>query len=450
MPRFSILPFRRKSFSRGRSGKYGNVDEDGDIHPLVWQPSGDFLGTSQNKANGNGNYHGRSRSLSADSFRRKSHSYLHDPVGFGTCRPCSCQCTTSNSGYTGALDKSDNRPSMLVWKGRKPRNGNARDYDDNSTDDSSLSNYRYDRRSPCDDIAVHVGDAVLNLVDGMAACLSIFHEDCGDRTTGRSRRKRGKKSARKVTKESFAPRKVTAEELRDDPRAWKEFSCRQMSCFGRDRNSPQTVATVESSESLDREDDEELGEFVNSRAKSTAVMNTESKVPHPMEEFADFTAAPMQVDEELVRQDPMKITLDQNFIKTPRDAKKPKQMKNTSSVRAPPREEEKPKAMTITSSRTLDPKEQENPNSMNITSSLRTIPTEPEKPNPNEIISSSMSADSSEMVESKLCSNCGTTPNDSVKLKLCSRCQSVYYCGPACQAKHWYEGHLHNCKAIRA
>mmetsp|Transcript_23962 Transcript_23962/g.50345 ORF Transcript_23962/g.50345 Transcript_23962/m.50345 type:complete len:88 (+) Transcript_23962:3-266(+) len=87
---------------------------------------------------------------------------------------------------------------------------------------------------------------------------------------------------------------------------------------------------------------------------------------------------------------------------------------------------------------------------MNITSSLRTIPTEPEKPNPNEIISSSMSADSSEMVESKLCSNCGTTPNDSVKLKLCSRCQSVYYCGPACQAKHWYEGHLHNCKAIRA
>mmetsp|Transcript_3582 Transcript_3582/g.7584 ORF Transcript_3582/g.7584 Transcript_3582/m.7584 type:complete len:87 (+) Transcript_3582:3-263(+) len=86
---------------------------------------------------------------------------------------------------------------------------------------------------------------------------------------------------------------------------------------------------------------------------------------------------------------------------------------------------------------------------MNITSSLRTIPTEPEKPNPKEIISS-ISAESSEMEKSKLCANCGTTPNDSVKLKLCSRCQSVYYCGPACQAKHWYEGHLHNCKAIRA
>ncbi len=469
MPRLSLLPFRRKSFSRRKSGKYGNIDDDGDNHPLVYQLPVDSSGASQYRANDNSNYLRRSRSLSADSFRRKSHP---SHAGLVTCRSCSCQRPTSDSGCIGARDKSDKRPSMLVWTGRKPKN--ARDYYDDSTDDSSVSNYRYNRRSPCDDIAVHLGDAVLNLVDGVSACLSIFHEDCGERTNGRSGRKKGRKSTRKVAKESSAPRKVTAEELRDDSWIRNDYSCQPLSCFGRDRNSPRTVATVESSESLDREDEEELDEFVHSRAKNISVINLEPKASFPVEEFADFTAAPMQTQEGKVRPKPIEFTSDQTLTRISREAIKAKPMVIPVSVPSNNiRETKKPSPMNNTLSVTVKPSPVKStsslagkPSQMKSTSSMTDIQREPElhekteityPPQPNELkklnpteITSSISAHPKQAGTSKLCAACGTASNEKIKLKLCSRCQIVYYCGSACQAKHWYEGHMHHCKAIPA
>ena len=290
---------------------------------------------------------GRSRSKSVEPFRQKSASARKS--SFFGCQLCE-NIPEQNEG-------KGKKKSIVVWKGKKCE-------DDDSTDVSTVTDYRHDNIvSTCDDFTHHIGDAALNFIDVFAACMSIFHEDCGSDEAPKSKQGKDTKEANKE-KSNGKPANVTASDLRDTRASLPEKPA-PASASGRE--SPATVATVDSTES--DENDFAFAETTGSSLASKNVGSASRK--SPAGDTPDVERAEIEYDLE-------------SFSFT--SAKHVQTENNTDVVKA------------------------------------------------------------AEPAKIKSCNCCGIAPGNHVRLKLCSRCQSVYYCGAACQAQDWYGGHKNTCQ----
>jgi len=50
-------------------------------------------------------------------------------------------------------------------------------------------------------------------------------------------------------------------------------------------------------------------------------------------------------------------------------------------------------------------------------------------------------------IDQLLCANCGAPDSEEARVKPCSRCETIFYCGKACQRQHW-KSHKPNCIAF--